>query len=75
MSGALPQAKPVHDTARVVRVVTHAETRQDSLGEARGGPAIGIETRGSRSRMINFGRLSELFHVQPAGTPWRAPLP
>lgn len=72
---ARAQTQAVHDAADVVRVVTHAKARVDGLGEAHGGPAVGVETGLARTRHVNLGRPVELFLVQPAGAPRGAPLP
>ena len=49
------QAETVHDTADVVGIVAHAEARVDGLGEAHGGPAVGVETRGAWSGLVDLG--------------------
>jgi hypothetical protein len=68
------QTQTVHDAPRVVRIVAHAEARENGVGEARGGPTVGIEARGARPRFMDCGNLSKLIRVQPAGTPRRPAL-
>ena len=47
MARTLPQAEPVHDAAHVIGIVADAQARLDGLGEARRGPAVAIEARGT----------------------------
>ena len=73
-AGALPQTEAMHDAARVIRVVAHAEAGKNGIGEARRGPPLRIKARGSRAGLIDLGDLSKLVRVQPAGAPRRAAL-
>jgi len=62
----------MHDATNVVGIVMHAEPGLDGVGEARGGPAIAIESSSARSGLVDFGHTFELFGIEAAGTARRA---
>src|ERR1035438_485597 len=71
-TAARAQTEAVHDATGVIRIVAHAETRENRLGEARRGPAVLREVGCARSRLIHFGQGLELIGGEAAGTARRA---
>ena len=62
----------MHDAADVVGIVADAEARIDGVGEAHGGPAVGFESGGARTRLVDLGDALQLVRREAAGTARRA---
>src|SRR5438874_7089067 len=63
----------MHDAARVIGIVFHAETGQDSLGETRRGPAVVIQAGGARPALVHGPHICQLVRGKTAGASGSAP--